>query len=541
MITSNRMTNGKSRRPDSTPMVEMELMAIEAAKAARQIFEELGTSCSTRTNDNGDEFPHGGEEPYVTITDVNEVMLLGDQLSRICWGANAKDNRAYYIVGTGHTVTVKPKDENQDVERSKAAVKRVEAFLEKWFDEVDWRNRQLEVSHRLDRHGEVFDTVHYDEDGILRLNFAEPTDLDEDPESEYANIDPESSRSPFIELFGVRRTNDLSYKPVAYFVDGLWYPEMRYVTPMGALPDPERLQAETAIQHRKRNVLGNDPRGLTLYWPVREELIWAKKILANLMRVSGFQAAFGAIRTINTAMGADQTRSWLASQQRGTGSAGDSEKFDFPSPAVVTTSKGISYEFPETGRGAQNHIEVHVSCLRACASGMKLPEFMLTANVSEGNFASTLVSEGPYHKAMQVEQQMMVKEDLRLLHQALRYAAESNVEDLSMSDIDQVRLDIKPPIVQTRNRKEDFDVNKEMWDRGLIPGKEVVANEGKDWDSQQAQRKNELSNELPLPEGSALHGKSGSDPGPLPDSKADPMKEKGVSKGDPSKKLPKKI
>lgn len=514
--------------------VEHEMLAISASKVAREIMEELGTTCSGRNSEGDDTLPSGGEEPYQTIDDVNSAMLLGDALSRVSWGTNAKDHRAYYIADTGHVVTVKPKDEKQP---NAEAVVRVERFLEQWMQENNWKLRQSEVSHRCDRHGEVFDLLYYDRDGILRVYFAEPTDIEEDPDSAYQDFDPGDNPNPkrFIDLFGVRRTNDIRYRPVSYFIENDWYPDVNYVARMGNVPVPGDLNGgTTAVQHRKRNVLSNDPRGLTLYWPVREEMIFAKKLIANLMRVSAFQAAFGAIRTINASQGADQVRSWLASQQSAGGSSGQNETFDFPSASVVTVPGTVKYEFPETGAGNSNQIEVLVALLRACAAGMKVPEFMLTANVSEGNFASTLVSEGPFHKGMRYEQAQMMREDERILMQALRYAALKGIEDLSDDDIDAVVLHIKPPRVQTRNREEDFTVNKELWDRGELSGKTLLAEEGKERESEQAQRQAELKAELALPVGSSL-ATTASQPGPVKKKKTDPMKEKGVSKGNPEK------
>jgi len=517
--------------------IEHELFAISASKVARQIMEELGTGYSRQNDEGDDTFPHGGEEPY-DITEgtlgVNRVMTLGDSLSRVCWGSNAKDNRAYYIADTGHVVTVKPKNEANP---NAKAVKNAERFLEKWQKENNWKLRQSEVSHRCDRHGEVFDLLYYDDDGILRVYFAEPTDLEEDPNSQYqdSNAGDNPSPYPFIDLFGVRRTNDIRYRPVAYFIESDWFPDLRYVSQMGAVPAPESLNSgKVAVQHRKRNVLANDPRGLTLFWPVREEMIFAKKLLANLMRVSTFQAAYGAIRTINASQGADQVRSWLASQQTGDGSAGQRESFDFPAASVVTVPGTITYEFPETGAGNSNQIEVLTSLLRACSAGMKIPEFMLSADVSQGNFASTLVSEGPFHKGMRFEQSQMVAEDEVILMQALRYAALRGVEDITDADIDDIVLHIKPPRVQTRNRAEDFDVNKELYDRGELSGKTLLAEEGKERESEQAQRQSELKNELDLPKGSSL-ATTASMPGPVTKKKTDPMKEKGVSKGNPEK------
>jgi hypothetical protein len=202
---------------------------------------------------------------------------------------------------------------------------------------------------------------------------------------------------------------------------------------------------------------------------------------------------------------------------------------------VVTIPSQIKYEFPETGAGNSNHIETLVSLLRACAAGMKLPEFMLTANVSEGNFASTLVSEGPFHKSMRYEQSLMVQEDLRILKQALWYAAESGEHDLTTADVLQVKLEIKPPRVQTRNRQEDHEVMKDWWDRGAVATKTALAPEGLEAVAENAQRKIELTTELPLPAGSPQAPQNLGTPGPAAGNKADPMKEKGVSKKDPTR------
>jgi hypothetical protein len=145
------------------------------------------------------------------------------------------------------------------------------------------------------------------------------------------------------------------------------------------------------------------------------------------------------------------------------------------------------------------------------------------------------VSEGPFHKGMKFEQYKMVTEDEIILMQALRYAAQHGVMDLTEADIEAVTLKIKPPRVQTRNRAEDFDVNKELFDRGELSGKTLLAEEGKERESEQAQRKIELAHELELPKGSSLATSTATPPGPVPAKKTDPMLEKGVSKGNPEK------
>jgi hypothetical protein len=61
-----------------------------------------------------------------------------------------------------------------------------------------------------------------------------------------------------------------------------------------------------------------------------------------------------------------------------------------------------------------------------------------------------------------------------------------------------------------------------------------LASEKLDRESEQAQRQSELKNELALPKGSSL-ATTAALPGPVTKKKTDPMKEKGVSKGNPEK------
>ncbi len=510
-------------------------MSIAIERMANNILEELDYGEGGILDDRDSP---GSEDPFLeaTLDDIHSYCGIGEDRSRTPWGRNAMENRGYYTVDTGHTYVVKPRDENADP--GSEAVRRVEEFIELWANENDWHNRQEEVSHRLDQHGEVFDLMRYDTDGMLRLGFVEPRDLENDPKSIYQQYD--DSDRPYMDILGIRRTNDIFFEPYSFFVDGLqegiWLGDFRYFMKEARaerrmVPNFRKITASmrSLIFYRRRNVTSVQPRGLTFFWPVRDELRWSKLLLGNLMRISAFQSSIGALRTINDTVSSDAVRQYLASAQDGTKNS-PAESMDSPAPMVVTKPSSIKWEFPDTGLGNSNHIEVLVQLLRAASSGMRLPEFMLTANVSEGNFASTLVSEGPYHKAIRRAQQQMIREDLQIQNAALRYAAESGNFDLTMADIESVKIEAKPPRVQTRNRQEDFEINQKLWEDGLLSGKDLLASEGYEYRPQHAQIQLERNEELPPP---AATQKTTT--GPDPDMAADPMRERGVMKGDPGR------
>lgn len=516
----------------------MEQLSIAMSRAAQSILEDLGTSCGGLSSGGLDDRDvYGSEDPFenATVETVRDLIDLGNQRWRTPWGDNAATNRAYYNVDRGHKYVVKPQP---DSGAGADAVRRVQRWLDQWCVDNGWQERQSEVSIRLDRHGEVFDLLVYEPSGMLRLGYAEPQDLEEDPNSQYHSAE---DGKEFWDYLGVRRTNDVLFRKTAYFVDGtgdsngVWIGDLNYYK----APDPFALGnfeansagLRTLINCRRRNVLSSDPRGLTLYYPVRDELAWAKLLLSNLMRVSSFQAAFGAIRVVNASHGADAVRQYASSSQGGT--VGETpDKMNFPSPAVVTTPSTVKYEFPDTGAGNSNHIEVLTELLRACSSGMKLPEFMLTANVSQGNFASTLVSEGPFHKSIQKMQYQLIQEDLQIIRQAMIWAASSGNFEISESDVRSVMVHVKPPTVQTRNRKEDWDISFEAWKSGRISGATLNATQGWDYEEEQEKIRQEQASEPGPP--LAEHPQQPQVPGPEATRQSGGIRERGVMNGDPA-------
>lgn len=535
----------RRQRPEISLMGALELLEHQKAMFARQILEELGTGCGLSGDTDDRDIP-GSEDPFenATIDDIRDLLDRGEQAAATPWGKNAWRNRACYIAGPqGHRYVVKPASETGS--SAGESVVRVQEYLKQWMASSAsgyWSSRQQEVCRRLDEHGECLDLLYYEPGKPLRLSFVEPSDLDEDPRSRYQ---PDTGDEPFVDILGIRRTNDVLYRPVAYYVStvsdsvsGQWLGDLEYHKAEKLEPaDFTAFSPATrcVVQYRRRNVVSVKPRGLSLFWDVREELRWAKVLLGNLMRVSAFQAAFGAIRTINTSAGADAVKAHLQSQN--SGAAGQpAERMEFPSPSVVTVPSSVKYEFPETGAGVTNHAEVELLLLRAVAAGLQLPEFMLTANVSEGNFASTLVSEGPFHKVIVADQGQMVIEDLRLVWEALVWGALEDPESgITVADLQAVTIEAKPPSVQTRNRKEDWDIHFEAWKAGRISAKTLNASQGWEYDEEQEQRRAEDGElEPPMTEHPATPGVTGPDA----ERRSDPLAERGVMAGDPGRQVP---
>ncbi|MGB9619324.1 MAG: hypothetical protein ACPL7K_02805, partial [Armatimonadota bacterium] len=86
------------------------------------------------------------------------------------FAVSALENRASYVVGSGHTYTVRPKP-NADI--SDETLEAIEREITEFLELNLWQHRQIENQIRLDRDGEVF-LRFFEVDGRLVVRYIEP-------------------------------------------------------------------------------------------------------------------------------------------------------------------------------------------------------------------------------------------------------------------------------------------------------------------------------------------------------------------------------
>jgi len=82
-----------------------------------------------------------------------------------------------------------------------------------------------------------------------------------------------------------------------------------------------------------------------------------------------------------------------------------------------------------------------------------MPEFMLTSDASNANYASTMVAEGPAVKMFGRLQHEMIEEDLEVMWRVVRSAVETGrlpAESLASVDIQAI-----PPTLSVRDRHKE--------------------------------------------------------------------------------------
>ena len=410
------------------------------------------------------------ELPFRTCTELFQIQGV----ARILWrdnefAKNAHSNRMNYVIGFGHTYAVVGKGKGVE----DATLDRVKSVLDEILKANRWSQRQREIMLRYDRDGEVFLRKFRTEDGIMRFRFIEPR-----------QVQPPGNEQPH-QSFGVETKLNDCETIHAYWVDG---------QPVVA----------SEVQHRRANVDSSIKRGYPLLYPVRRNLVRASKLLRNMSMATEIQTAIALIRKHQQAT-KEAIRSFIgAKAEPGQTRNGVPENLlRYPAGSILDVPAGQDYAIPPQLDPSKTVSALQAE-LRAIASLLVMPEFMLSSDASNANFSSTMVAEGPAVKNFEAQQQVQVGYDLELLNEALDFAVECGL--LSVADRMSVELTAEAPTVQVRDRLKESQTRQIDMGLGILSPQTATAEIGRDYEQEQTniELHQEKQGGLPmLPGGSA--------------------------------------
>ncbi|MCH8922638.1 MAG: phage portal protein [Planctomycetes bacterium] len=368
---------------------------------------------------------------------------------------NGHENRISYIVGEGHTYRATPRKGRQVADD---LPRRVQEVLDAFIHENAWSRRQQEIVRRCDRDGEAFLRLFRDRDGMTRIRFVEPDQI----------VTPVQRADDPSAAFGIQTDRDDVETVLAYYVDG-------------------RTVDAAEIQHRKMNVDANVRRGLPLFFPVRKNLRRAEKLLRNMSVVAEIQSAIALIRKHHNTTRSDvqQFVDAAADTTVTSASTGKVTRYTkFGPGTILDAPRGMEYEFPASGIDASNFVIVLQAELRAIASRLVMPEFMLTSDASNANFSSTLVAEGPAIKMFARLQAEQVSYDREIMWQVISGAVEAGLlpADVRAS----IEIQIGTPSLAVRDVMQEAEVARIEFESGILSPQSWSQRRGLDYDQEQA-------------------------------------------------------
>lgn len=389
---------------------------------------------------------------------------------------NILESLANYTIGTGTSMTAEPKG------GCPADIVRIaQEVLDAMDEDNNW-------SGDLER--EILQRAHKDGESLLwvrpsgwrcKLSIPEPEELCEpsQPRALEDWLELDGSFNPSWS-FGVLTRRDTPEEPLGY----------HFVFNESGT-DWEFVRANRVV-HIKRNVPRAVKRGISDFFSTRKTQELAEKVLHNAGHGAAVQAAIAWIVEHAPSTDSGQAASMIAGLRTSTYSeptqSGTKQRsVERMKPGkVIHTPSGTNYKpAPMGSQSAPNFMAVEQALLRYAGIRWAMPEYLVSGDASNNNFASSLVAEAPFVKGREADQAFYGRYWQRLAWASLRIAWEAGRFDayhLDWEDLKRfLRVNVPFPDVATRDRYADAQT-KEIEKRNGILSPETWAQEvGRDY------------------------------------------------------------
>lgn len=238
----------------------------------------------------------------------------------------------------------------------------------------------------------------------------------------------------------------------------------------------------------KRNTPRKAKRGLTDYWPVQTDMERDAKLSTNLAVGAAVLAGIPWFENHKKGTNRDQAQAGMAAGLSNYSRAmaanrlatlGDGRTVQHREPGtVVKSSDGIERTMGPLGQVRQPiYIEVCQHLRRSIGLRWLMPEYMISGDASNANFASTLVSESPFVKAREADQRFYIAHFKAMLWKAIKVAFDhgrfAKFANLNFAGIVALcDLQIQPPMVASRDKTAQLAELDQLWQAGLLKGNE---------------------------------------------------------------------
>lgn len=367
-----------------------------------------------------------------------------------------------YVFGTGFTYSVEAKP-NERV--SKPLIEQAQRILDDFLEANEWDLREPEVYTRCQRDGESF----------LRLF---PSD-DDDCCADLRSVEPEQVRSPNDDpewLLGLRSEIDDREKVTGYSV-----------TYTGTLEDAEIVEP-SEVQHTKVNTDLAVLRGLTSFFTTQELLTGLQKLLRAGVEGESVRQSIAYI-----------VEHQLASQSTVQGNVAATTDWNQPVPSNVTgktipvqkVMPGEVHEMPEARQVKPPPISDTTNATGMLAAGyqalavyFQVPQWMVSGDTGNTNFAASLTAESPLVKDTLVEQKFYANQNVKLFKKALAIA--ENQGRLPEGTVKRLTIYAECPSPAVRDAQKETDQNKVLSDAGILSDKTWSEREELDFEQEKA-------------------------------------------------------
>jgi hypothetical protein len=373
-----------------------------------------------------------------------------------------------YVIGSGYQYDVVEKP-NRNVPEN--IMIRIQDTIDKFIEENAWSEMEQELFTRSREDGEFFLRLFAQEDGSTMVRVVEP---------EQVFMPPGGSLYDF--SYGIKTDPDdvcniLGYS-VAYVASA---GEDGSSNPMSA----EEVPADEMI-HMKVNVKRNIKRGLSDFsYDTLDAFAVATKLRTNLGEGAAVQAAIAGVRQ-HDASSVGQVDTFINSSSDYTQYSPVTQKgTDFQqikSGTFMDIPKGMNYVPPPAAANSQGHLDIMQALLRSAGNRHNAPEWLVSADASNNNYASSMTAESPFLRHCKRLQKLYERTFLRVIRAVIQNAIDAGkLPQATMKYIDIVAT---APQLEVQDTAGTANANQTYVTLGIKSRQTVAQELGLDWDTE---------------------------------------------------------
>lgn len=456
----------------------------------------------------GDHYPY-----WTSVTEHRQVVAMGRHIATDTEvGSGALSTLVNYVVGNGFEYDVRPNKHGGD----KVVAAAVQQVVDQFLEDNPWEyDLEREAFLRSREEGEAFLclahrgglSVEVSIPDVTRCSEPDRADLLED----HHDLPPGLSWT-----YGLASEPGRSDRIHAYFFES-----------SDDQPEGWDLYSAGQVEHIKLNVPRTVKRGMSDFFPNEETIRRSDKLLGNTLEGSAVQAAIAYIREHSEGTDEDGIRSLVTGMADDTSLApriagGKNQSrsvIKHPPGSVHDVTAGMKYHAGPLGNVNNLHyIDVVQAGLRIAGIRWNMPEYMISGDASNGNFASTLVAESPFTKFAETQQRRYGEGHyVNMLWRVVGLVAPYHpvLAGLSVRQMKRLcQITATGPEIAVRNRLEEHQIRVDEYTFGILAAETWAAEAGRDLDEEQAKGAKPQAVESP-PTGASPTGPAVASPQPM--------------------------
>lgn len=309
-----------------------------------------------------------------------------------------------YVVGCGFQWAFMPRNRANAEAITLAGV--VQGEMKEFYRKEKWPcNKEDESVTRKCRDGETFLAIMDKPSGQLCLRFVEPAQVTEPAPAIAAEICARYGMEYGNWSYGIHTRDGDVEDVLGYFVQ--WTDD----------PHDYSYIPEARMVHWKANVDSNVKRGISDFYPTRNGMRRGNKLQDRLTNGASVQASIAWVQELAPGTTPAQAQNIVRATSSGTevippaGNTGTGQRqfrdvSRLAANSALTVSNGHKFVPGPMGHAekATGFVEVLAAQLRTLGVRWNMPEFLISGDASNANYASTLAASSPFGRARERDQ-----------------------------------------------------------------------------------------------------------------------------------------